>query len=74
MGDKDFIKPLLERRGTVFFGKVRAWWRAEQGESQRVSGALRVVTSRRGLLLAATRAERHAPSAWPTPPTRRRSR
>lgn len=22
MGDKDFIKPLLERRGTVFFGKV----------------------------------------------------
>ncbi len=23
MGDKDFIKPLLERRGTVFFGKVR---------------------------------------------------
>ena len=24
MGDKDFIKPLLERRGTVFFGKVRA--------------------------------------------------
>lgn len=24
MGDKDFIKPLLERRGTVFFGKVGA--------------------------------------------------
>ncbi|KAI7845411.1 hypothetical protein COHA_001116 [Chlorella ohadii] len=23
MGDKDFIKPLLERRGTVFFGKVK---------------------------------------------------
>ncbi|KAK9840649.1 hypothetical protein WJX81_006905 [Elliptochloris bilobata] len=23
MGDKDFIKPLLERRGTVHFGKVR---------------------------------------------------
>jgi gephyrin len=22
MGDKDFIKPLLERRGTIFFGKV----------------------------------------------------
>ncbi len=22
MGDKDFIKPLLERRGVVFFGKV----------------------------------------------------
>jgi gephyrin len=22
MGDKDFVKPLLERRGTVFFGKV----------------------------------------------------
>jgi hypothetical protein len=25
MGDKDFIKPLLERRGTVFFGKVCRW-------------------------------------------------
>lgn len=24
MGDKDFIKPLLERRGTVFFGKASA--------------------------------------------------
>ncbi|PSC71843.1 Molybdopterin biosynthesis CNX1 [Micractinium conductrix] len=23
MGDKDFIKPLLERRGTVYFGKVK---------------------------------------------------
>jgi gephyrin len=23
MGDKDFIKPLLERRGKVFFGKVK---------------------------------------------------
>ena len=23
MGDKDFIKPLLESRGTIFFGKVR---------------------------------------------------
>ena len=23
MGDKDFIKPLLERRGTVYFGKAR---------------------------------------------------
>jgi gephyrin len=22
MGDKDFIKPLLERKGTVYFGKV----------------------------------------------------
>ncbi len=22
MGDKDFIKPVLERRGTVHFGKV----------------------------------------------------
>ena len=23
MGDKDFIKPVLERRGQVYFGKVR---------------------------------------------------
>ena len=23
MGDKDFIKPLLERHGKVFFGKVK---------------------------------------------------
>ena len=23
MGDKDFVKPLLESRGTVHFGKVR---------------------------------------------------
>lgn len=22
MGDKDYVKPLLERRGTVYFGKV----------------------------------------------------
>lgn len=26
MGDKDFIKPLLERRGTVYFGKVGRRW------------------------------------------------
>jgi len=24
MGDKDFIKPILERKGTVHFGKVAA--------------------------------------------------
>jgi len=29
MGDKDFIKPLLERRGTVYFGKVS--WRQLAG-------------------------------------------
>ena len=25
MGDKDFIKPVLERRGTVHFGKARLY-------------------------------------------------
>jgi hypothetical protein len=25
MGDRDLIKPLLERRGTVHYGRVKVW-------------------------------------------------
>ena len=40
MGDKDFLKPLLERRGTVFFGKVgqRGSGRFDWGGAVVVSG------------------------------------
>ena len=30
MGDRDYVKPVLEARGTVHFGKVRKRWGGER--------------------------------------------